>query len=143
MPVVPRPRLTVSKMLIGGLDIVALPLLCGETPDAIQDVAQTYGFSGYGRGEARFFEYSGAVHHDLPTREDRILVWTPRRGALGREGCRIELHHHAWETRVIPRSADDWRSMVARSSDPDWMLTLAPAVLKGFRGMTVATLRRA
>jgi hypothetical protein len=137
MPIVPRPQMTVSKMLVGGLDIVALPLLQGFTPDEIQDAALSYGFSDFGSAEARFFEYSGALHRDLPSREDRVVVWTPRRDA-----CRVELHHHAWETRVIPRSADAWRRMIARSPDPAWTLELAPTLIKGMRGSTVATVRR-
>jgi hypothetical protein len=137
MPFIAPPRLTVSKMLIAGLDVVALPLLDGRSLDEIQDAAQFYGFSDYGDGAGRFFEYSGALHHELPSREDRIVVWTPRNGA-----CRIELHHHAWETRVIPRSAEDWRAMIARSPNPDWTLELAPAVIRGVRATTVAMVRR-
>lgn len=137
MPFIAPPRLTVSKMLISGIDIVALPLLDGARPDEILDVAQFYGFSGYGEGPGRFFEYSGAVHHDLPSREDRIVVWAPRNGS-----CRIELHHHAWETRVIPRTAQEWRAMVARSPDPDWALELTPAVIRGVRGSTHGSVRR-
>lgn len=131
------PRLTVAEMFRGGLNVVAMPLLSGEAPDEIQENAQFYGFSDYGRGEGRYFEFSGELHEALPSRQDRIVVFVPRD-----EACRIELRHGAEEARQIPRSAEAWRAMVARSSDPDWILEVWPSEIAGDRGLTIATLRR-
>lgn len=132
-----RPHLTVAEMFRGGLSVVAVPLLSGETPDEIQDTAQFYGFTDYGQGEGRTFEFAGDLHKELPFREDKIVVWAPRDGV-----CRIELHHGKSETRAIPRSAEAWRKMVARSPDRAWVLALEPTRVEGDRGVTWASLRR-
>lgn len=130
------PQMTVAKMLVGALDICAMPLLQGETPEELMDTAQFYGFSSYGGGDAHYFEYS-AKYHQLPSPEDKLVIFMPKDGA-----CRIALHHDVKETRNIPRSADAWRRMVARSPDKVWTLEIGETKREGRRAVTVATVRR-
>ncbi len=136
MKLIQPPQMTVARMLVGALDIVAVPLLRGETPDGIQDTAQFYGFSDYGQGESRYFEYSGRLN-ELPSLDDRIVVLAPKGRA-----CRIELHHAAAEARDIPGVADAWRKMVARSPDPAWVLEIRPGRQLGPRLITAALVTR-
>lgn len=139
-----NPYLTAAENFLGGLNIVALALLRGETPDEIQETAQFYGYEDWGQGPERRFvgrkpynpkpgEYASVTTIWTP-------IWTPQGGV-----CRILVEHPAGEDADLAAAAARWRQMTEAPFPDRWELTLAPSRPDGAthgRAVTEAWLRK-
>jgi len=141
MPLSFNPTLTAAEMFLGGLNVVAMPLLRGKTPDEIQETAQFYGYEDWGQDAERRF-ISRRPYNPAPGEHANVVtVWVPQGGA-----CRLFAHHPAAEIPLLARAAAAWRLMADAERFPDrWALTLGPSQPDGAhegRAVTEAWLRR-
>lgn len=132
MPRALVPHITAAENFLGGLNVVAMPLLCGETPEEIQETAQFYGYEDWGQGPDRRFIGRRPYNPEPGAYFSIATFWAPQDSR-----CRIRIEHTAGEEAQIAAAAARWREMAANFPD-SWELRLDPSRPGGAEGRAVA-----